>query len=453
MIQMQLSEAAAVTNGVLHGNDVEFSGVSTDSRTTKSGDLFVALNGPNFDGHDWVSHAAEAGAKASLIQRQLECQIPTVEVADTLAALGALASAWRQRFDIPVIGVTGSAGKTTVKEMIGAVMRRNFDALVTAGNLNNEIGVPLTLFRLGPDTEVAVVEMGASKRGDIAYLAKLAQPQIGIVTLCAPAHLEGFGDVQTVAETKGEMFANLSPAGTAIVNNEDQFAGLWRSLAADRTILSFGKDGDVCAQDIQVEAESSSFRLITPGGQASCRIPLGGRHNVNNALAAAAACVAAGIDLDSIVAGLNVVDAAPGRLNFIAGIHGCRVIDDTYNANPASMKAALDVLAAYPGEKWFVLGDMGELGAEAGQLHQQVAQQAAAAGVSRLFAVGPLSRAACDVFEKDALHFESSSDLADAVDNELQAAVTTPTILVKASRAMALDRVVQRLSRMGAEPC
>lgn len=453
MIELRTSEAALAVNGRVSGRDTGFSGVTTDSRSTVPGQLFVALHGPNFDGHDWLGQAADAGAVAAMIDKPMDAEIPVITVEDTRRGLGALASFWRDQFDIPVIGITGSAGKTTVKEMVGAILAEQGNPLITRGNLNNDIGVPLTLFRLGKSTTAAVIEMGANKAGDISYLTRIAKPQFGVVTLCAPAHLEGFGDLETIARTKGELFEHLAESGTAVVNNEDTYAGLWKSLAGRRSIVTFGDGGDVRAEKISVGAAGSSFLLVTPEGSARCIIATSGRHNVNNALASAAIALAVGVGIDQIVAGLARARPAPGRLNFRAGIGGSRVIDDSYNANPASMRAALHVLAAQSGEKWLVMGDMGELGPTSSTLHAEVATQAVNAGVTRLYGLGQHTANTCAAFGAGAEHFQDIDDLSESVVSALERADVAPVVLIKASRAMALDKVVKNLESGSETQC
>jgi UDP-N-acetylmuramoyl-tripeptide--D-alanyl-D-alanine ligase len=332
VIAMSLSQAADALEGHRHGDDDRFFGVSTDSRTVAAGELFFALRGPHFDGHDMLFEVAQAGAAAAVVEHtvtQPPCQIT---VRNTRAGLGRLASIWRRQFNVPMIGVTGSAGKTTVKEMLGAIMRERGPTLVTHGNLNNDIGVPLTLFGLGSEHQAAVIEMGASRRGDIAVLSAIARPTIGLITLCAPAHLEGFGDVDTVARTKGEIVAGLDRDGVAVINNEDAFAPLWRELADSRRIISFGDGGEVSARSVVTADAQTRFRLCYAAGEIDVALACKGRHNVLNAMAAAAAALAADATLEQISHGLAAFRPLTGRLMPRAGIGGARLYDDSYGA-------------------------------------------------------------------------------------------------------------------------
>ncbi len=448
MMAMQLSEAANVLDGQLTGADVAFNGVSTDSRTLSAGSLFFALHGPNFNGHAWVEAARQGGAAAAAVSEPCETSLPRITVDDTRLALGRLSADWRSRFDLPVIGITGSNGKTTVRAMLSAILAKCGRALATQGNLNNDIGLPLTLARLGAEDRFAILEMGANHPGEIDYLAGLARPTIAVVTNAGPAHLEGFGDVAGVARAKGELFARLAVDGVAIINADDVYAPLWRELAAHCNIVEFGLDAD-CAVTARwsADASGSDIELHTPKGNTQFRLPLPGRHNVMNALAASAAAQAAGAGLDAIGAGLAGLQPVAGRFN----IHHLRdevtVIDDTYNANPGSLQAALDMLALSGGERWLVLGDMGELGDTGEALHAAAGRSARAAGVNRLFGLGELARVAVSSFGKQGAAFDSLDELLAALQADLHGPLH---ILVKGSRRMRLERVIEALlSREG----
>ena len=447
MMALQLSRAAEVLDGELQGPDVRFEGVSTDSRSVEPGNLFVALVGERFDGHEYLAQAAGRGAAAAAVCREVPAELPLVRVADTRRALGRLAAFWRRRFEIPLVAVTGSNGKTTVKEMTAAILGAGREVLATRGNLNNDIGVPLTLFRLDERHRAAVIEMGANHPGEIAWLTTIAAPTVAVITNAGPAHLEGFGSLEGVAEAKGEIYSGLRPGGTAVVNADDAFADLWRSLAAPRDVLTFGLDrpADLSA-DWRPAGGGSRLSLRTPWGYAELELPLPGRHNVINALAASAAALAAGASLDEVVQGLGGMRAVSGRLQFLAGIAGARIIDDTYNANPASLGAALEVLAATPGEHWLVLGDMGELGPGAAELHAEAGRQAAASGVSRLFTLGELAGEAARAFDGHARAYQDREallgDLREAMHGDL-------VILVKGSRRMRMEQVVEALTGGG----
>jgi UDP-N-acetylmuramoyl-tripeptide--D-alanyl-D-alanine ligase len=444
MMTMPLSQAAQVLQAKYRGKDVTFRGISIDSRTLNEGNLFVALQGPHFDGHDYIEQARDRGAVAAAVTHLVGDAIPQVEVEDTRLALGELAAHWRSQFSMPLVAVTGSNGKTSVKEMLASILRCCGETLATEGNLNNDVGVPLTLFRLAAEHDYAVVELGANHLGEIAYLAKLAKPTVGVVTNAGPAHLEGFGDVAGVARGKGELFQQLAPDAICVINSDDAFAGLWYSMAAGRSVVRFGLSGeaDVRAADWKGDISGSDIELITPEGGASFRLPLPGRHNVMNALAAAACAVALGIAPQRIAQGLAAVHAVHGRWESLPGIHGIRLIDDTYNANPGSLHVALELLSRADGETWLVLGDMGELGEGGEQLHRGVGEEARQAGVKRLFTLGELARQAALAFGEGA---EAFTDL-DALNRRLVEVVHQGLIiLVKGSRAMHMERVVQAL--------
>jgi len=443
MMSMQLSQAAEVLSARRVSADAAFRGVSIDTRQLEPGSLFFALQGPNHDGHDYLEAARERGAAAAAVSRRAETSLPLLEVADTRLALGRLAAYWRARFALPVVAVTGSNGKTTVRSMTHAILSRAGRTLATQGNLNNDIGLPLTLFRLAPEDRYAVLEMGANHPGEIDYLAAIAQPDIAVVTNAGPAHLEGFGDVAGVARAKGEVFARLGAQGVAIINADDRYAPLWRELAAHCRIVEFGLQADAAVRATwQGDVGGSRIALHTPWGDAEFRLPLPGGHNVMNALAASAAALAAGAGLDAVVGGLESLSPVSGRFTVHRLPQGVTVIDDTYNANPGSLQAALDVLATAGGETWLVLGDMGELGSGALQLHAAAGRQARAAGVDRLFTLGELSRAAAEPFGAAAAAFDTLEELVAALRDQAHEGVH---VLVKGSRRMRMERVVQAL--------
>jgi UDP-N-acetylmuramoyl-tripeptide--D-alanyl-D-alanine ligase len=367
-----------------------------------------------------------------------------IRVPDTLQALGCLAGVWRDRFELPVIAVTGSNGKTTVKEMLAAILRVDQPLLATRGNLNNEIGLPLTLMALNSEHRMAVLEMGANHAGEIARLARLARPHVGVITQCAPAHLEGFGSIKGVARAKGELLENLDADGVAVINAEDRFASLWRRLAGSRRCLSFAVEGraDVRAEWHQ-ESTGSRIAMATPAGRIELRLALPGRHNVANAAAATAAALAVGAAPAAIAAGLEAMRPVPGRLEpkMIAG--DICVIDDTYNANPASLRAGLEVLAAFPGRHWLVLGDMAELGEDAPDYHRQAAQLVRDYRVDRLLTIGELSRLTTAGFGEGADHHGSMDALVASLGESLE---PHTTVLVKGSRSMGMERVVAALT-------
>jgi UDP-N-acetylmuramoyl-tripeptide--D-alanyl-D-alanine ligase len=437
---MTLAAAATVLQGTLRGPDATFSGVSTDTRTLAHGDLFVALVGPHFDGHGFVSEAAGKGAIGALVSRTLETDIATVQVADTRLSLGQLAAHWRRQFQIPVIAVTGSNGKTTVKNMIAAILSVTGPTLSTQGNLNNDIGVPLTLLRLKPGDRHAVIEMGMNHPGEIEYLTKLTRPTIALINNAAAAHLAGLGSVEAVARAKGEIYAGLAPDGVAVINADDAYADLWRALAAPHRVITFGLDrpADIRA-DYQLDAGGSTIHLKTPYGGISMRLSLLGRHNVLNALAASSASLAAGVSLADIQIGLEKLKSVSGRLEVKRGHNGARVLDDTYNANPGSLAAGVEVLKAASGERVLVLGDMGELGEAARDIHRRVGLLAKSLGIEHLYAVGELTHDAVEAFGQGAQHFDNHEALINSLRNDLHDGMT---VLVKGSRLMKMERVV-----------
>ena len=443
MMAMQLSEAAQVLAGRYTGTDVPFLGVSTDTRQLQPGSLFFALQGPNFDGHGFVEAAREQGAVAAAVTRCCQSVLPQIEVADTRLALGSLSAHWRQQFSLPVIAITGSNGKTTVRAMTAAVLAQCGRTLATQGNLNNDIGLPLTLARLGDDDRFAVLEMGANHPGEIDYLAAIAQPSIAVITNAGPAHLEGFGDLEGVAQAKGELFARLGAAGVAVINADDAFAPLWRKLAGHCRVVEFGLQAAEVTADWQGDTTGSDIRLHTPAGSVDLRLSLPGRHNVMNALAACAVAQAAGADLDAVRLGLESLSPVAGRFNIHSLPGGVTLIDDTYNANPESLQVALDVLALADGDSWLVLGDMGELGAGAAALHRAAGRMAREAGVTRLYGLGELAQAAVAAFDGPGGAFSTMDELLATLRNELSAPLH---ILVKGSRRMRMERVIAALS-------
>jgi len=437
-MMMRLSEAAQALHGHVVGDDAAFDAVSTDSRSVQAGDLFVALRGEHFDGHAYVTECLQRGAAAALVTQAVDGAGPQLVVADTRLALGQLAEYWRGRFAIPLAAVTGSNGKTTVKEMLAAILRAAAGGeeavLATQGNLNNDIGLPMTLLKLRAQHRYAVAEMGMNHAGEIAYLSGIGKPNVALINNAMPAHLEALGSVEGVARAKGEIFQGLVQDGVAIINADDPFAPLWCELAAPHQVVSFGLEqaADVSA-DYHLNADGSEIVLKTPQGRATVHLSAAGLHNVRNALAATAAALAIGVALDAVVDGLQQFSGAKGRLQRKAGLDGCTVIDDTYNANPASMRAAIDVLAACPGKRVLVLGDMGELGADAEPLHGEIGQYARAAGLDGLLTLGQMSRA------YGGTHFDTPEQLAEVLRPQLD---NTTTVLVKGSRFMRMECVV-----------
>ncbi|PKO34159.1 MAG: UDP-N-acetylmuramoyl-tripeptide--D-alanyl-D-alanine ligase [Betaproteobacteria bacterium HGW-Betaproteobacteria-7] len=443
-----LSQVAAATGGRLCGADPALSGVTTDTRAVLPGQLFIALRGERFDAHDFLDQAVAAGAAALLVAdaSKLPAGIPAVVVADTRLALGALAAAWRANFVLPVIAVTGSNGKTTTKEMIADILKAAFgDAvLATRGNFNNDIGLPLTLLGLNASHRAAVIEMGMNHPGEIAYLAPLGAPTVALVTNAQRAHLEGMGDLDEVAREKGSIFGGLGAGGVAVINADDAYADFWRGMAAPHSVRSFAIDhpADVHGQ-VRQHGLETQLTLSAPEGEGELRLRVAGRHNARNAVAAAAACLAAGIPLADVVAGLETFAGVKGRLQRRVGRQGAEILDDTYNANPDSVRAGIDVLAATIGRKIFVLGDMGEIGEASGQYHDEIGGYAKSQGIDRLFALGDASQQAVRNFGDGARHFCNIEKLLAAVDKELG---PDTTVLVKGSRFMKMERVADALA-------
>ncbi len=445
---MTLSELAVAVDGRHSGKDVLFSGVSINGRSIKSGDLYVAIKGERFDGHDFIQQASQAGAVGSLVEQAESIENPSVSVEQTRLALGMLGRYWRQRFDFPVVAITGSNGKTTVKELTTAVLARRYSTLATVGNLNNELGVPLTLLKLREQHQAAVIEMGANHPGEIAYLANLALPTIGLVTNAGAAHLEGFGDLQGVANAKGELFSALPNDATAILNHDDNFYSTWKLLAGDRQTLSFGlsEQADVRATNIEMthttQGICSQFQLEYQDQSQLVNLPLSGMHNVANGLAAAAVGIAAGLSLVEIADGIASVKPVAGRLQILSGLHHSIVVNDSYNANPSSFEAALQAMQAFGTECWCVLGDFGELGEQGQFLHQQLAQQAKKYGIKRLFATGELTKLTVAEFGDGATFYPSQDALIKALKQQLNKGIV---VLIKGSRAQKLENVVEAI--------
>ncbi|MCD5971759.1 UDP-N-acetylmuramoyl-tripeptide--D-alanyl-D-alanine ligase [Pseudomonas phytophila] len=444
---LSLSELTTVLDARLVGDDRTFDGVSIDSRAIKPGQLFVALTGPRFDGHDYLEQVAAKGAVGALVEREIpDAALPQLVVLDTRKALAQLGALNRNAFvDRPVAAITGSSGKTTVKEMLASVMRTRGPVLATRGNLNNELGVPLTLLELAPEYSAAVIEMGASRVGEIAFTVSLTKPHVALITNAGTAHVGEFGGPDKIVEAKGEILEGLDSFGVAVLNKEDKAFPIWAARAGDRRIVSFAiadQSADFHAQELSLDARGCpGFMLNSPLGSAAVQLNLLGTHNVANALAAAAAGHAMGVDLNGIVAGLNAVQPVKGRTVAQLGLNGVRVIDDTYNANPSSINAAVDILTGFSGRTVLVLGDIGELGDWAEQGHRDVGAYASGK-VSALYAVGPLMAHAVSAFGEHARHFANQTDLIAALGAEQD---PQTTILIKGSRSAAMENVVAAL--------
>lgn len=443
---MDMQRAARAVGGTVHGPQARFSGVTTDSRRVCGGDLFVALKGERFDGNDHVHEAIARGAAAAMTSRVVEADLPIAQivVGDTRLALGRLAADWRTRFALPLVALTGSNGKTTVKEMLAAILAARCGdraaVLATEGNLNNDIGMPLTLLRLRERHRYAVIEMGMNHAGEIDYLTRIARPTVALVNNAQRAHVGILGSVRAIARAKGEIYAGLGASGIAIVNHDDPNAGYWTRLNAGRRVITFGLGEGA---EVRATLEGTQVRVVTPVDAFLARLQVPGEHNVRNALAACAAAHALEIAPAAMQAGLAAFAGVPGRLQRRRGRAAGWVIDDSYNANPESMKAAIGVLAAETGRRVLVMGDMGELGAQAASMHAEVGEFARASGVEALFALGDASRAAAEAFGAGARSFASVDELVAAARREAAAGAT---VLVKGSRFMQMERVADALA-------
>ena len=443
-----LSQFCADAGGQLVGADASWSGVCIDTRKLQPGDLFIALRGEHVDGHDYVAAAAAAGAAGALVERPVSaCTIPQVLVANVEQSLQQAAAAHRSRFSGPVVAVAGSNGKTTTKEMVRSILARRWQVLATRGNLNNHLGVPLTLLSLDGSHEAAVIEIGANHPGEVAFLTTLVRPQVGLVTNAGAEHLEGFGSLEGVARAEGELFAGLASTATAIINADDEFAALWEELRGQAQRADFGFAATAQVRIVGWDAGVGgvqTFKLVTSAGEVSVRLPLLGRHNAVNAAGAAAAALAAGVSLEEVAAGLAAVEPVPGRLVMRRAIGGARLIDDTYNANPSSVAVGLDLLSSYGGERWLVLGEMGELGEHTAAAHTVAGELARAAGVSRLFALGAPTKLSAVAFGSGAECHASGEALAQSLVAALRAhgAPREVTVYVKGSRMNRLEKVV-----------
>ncbi len=440
---MSLQQAAQAVNGECHGGDVHFDAVSIDTRTLVAGSLYVAIRGERLDGHQFISAAEQAGACCLMVDNLQQSDLPQLLVKDCRLALGQLASYWRETLGVPVVAITGSNGKTSVKEMIASILAQDGEVYATRGNLNNDYGVPLTLLSLKPEHQYAVVEMGANHPGEIAYLTALAKPDVALVNNAGSAHLEGFGSAEGVARAKGEIYGGLSESGVAIINRDDHFASYWREICQEHKVITFGLESaaDVSAR-WQGSDLGSELEVETPLGGFGCHLALPGEHNIRNALAAISCAVALGIDLEKIKCGLQAMQSVKGRLQRLAGANGANLIDDTYNANPNSFIAAIKVLSSCEGRRILVMGDMAELGENANVLHAEVGEQARAAGIDALYTLGEKSSAAYQTFAGDGHHYIEQQKMIEGLQKELTEGTT---ILIKGSRSMAMERVVAAL--------
>ncbi|HNQ04396.1 MAG TPA: UDP-N-acetylmuramoyl-tripeptide--D-alanyl-D-alanine ligase [Thiobacillaceae bacterium] len=451
---MKLRAAAQAIGAHATGPDVEFTRVETDTRGLTPGCLFVALRGMHFDGHAFAAQALQQGAAAVMVAAGSGLDlVPALVVDDTRLALGRLAAWHRACMPARLAAITGSNGKTTVKEMLAAICQAEAGeaaVLATRGNLNNDIGVPLTLLGLTPAHRYAVIEMGMNHPGELDYLTHLARPDVALVNNALRAHLEGLGSVRAVARAKGEIYAGLRDGGVAILNADDPHAGLWREMNLGRRMLCFGHEAhaQVRIVDEGQDPHARVVHLLTPAGPITAMLQVPGAHNRRNAAAAAAAALALDIPADAIARGLAAYAGTRGRLQYHACPGGGQLIDDSYNANPDSVLAAIGVLAGQPGHRILVLGDMGELGPDAAALHREVGEKARAAGIQTLLCLGDLSRNTAQGFGAGALHCTDMQTLLATLRPALGASTS---VLVKGSRAMRMERVVQSLLKD--EPC
>ncbi|WJG08732.1 UDP-N-acetylmuramoyl-tripeptide--D-alanyl-D-alanine ligase [Aliiglaciecola sp. LCG003] len=446
MITVTLEWVAEQVDGRLIGENRSITGVSTDTRTIAPGDLFIALVGPNFDGHKFVAAAIKQGALASIVSQPIESDLPYILVEDTKLALGALSAAVKAKVAPKTVGITGSSGKTTVREMVTAILSRIGNVLSTKGNFNNDIGVPLTLLRLEPKHDFAVIEMGANHLGEIAYTTNLVKPDVATIVNAAAAHLEGFGSLLGVARAKSEIFKGLNEKGIAILNLDSQFHQFWSGKLKHQPTLSFSmsENSDFYAEDITLGLDGcAQFLLNTPQGNIHLNLALPGEHNVSNALVAAALAMSVGAGLDDVKFGLQNMQQVAGRLQVKQLTNQVKILDDTYNANVSSVNAAIDLLSSFSGHRILILGDMGELGEKARYYHEQVGLHAKHKMIDSLLTVGVLSQSASDGF--GGKHFSDKSKLVDYVNELLAKEQRDITILVKGSRSARMEEVVKAL--------
>lgn len=445
---MMMSQIAEALGASLHGDDVMIMGVSKDTRDIHAGDLYVALKGERFDGHLFVAEANSSGAVGALVSNSQSVDVPQVQVDDTRIALGQLAAYWRKKFTGKLIGITGSNGKTSVKEMCRKILTDHSDVsevLSTKGNLNNDIGLPMMLLELTDQHQFAVIEMGANHVGEVDYLASIARPDVAVVTNAGPAHLEGFGSLENIAKAKAEIYKGLSASGVAVINLDDAFSSLWidycSEYSAGKSVVTFSMQDDSADVFAKLTADNC-YQIITSDDRADLQLKVPGKHNVMNALAAIAATSSLEVPLQDIVASLSEFENIQGRLTAVNAEAGFRVIDDTYNANPLSVSAAIDVLADMQADTVLVLGDMAELGEDADRLHGEIGVKAKDAGIKALYATGKLSESTVAAFGENGFYFKNKNDLINTLIKDLTA---DEVVLVKGSRSAAMEEVVERI--------
>ena len=454
---LTLSQIAASLGIELSGEDCSFSQVSINTRTVAKGDLFVAIKGENFDAHDYLEQAEEKGACALVSEKPVKLALPHLQVKDTRIALGHIASLWRDAFSLPVVAITGSCGKTTVKEMTTAIFKfAQQQVLATKGNLNNDIGVPLTLLRLNKKHKMAVIEIGANHIGEIEQLVNYVKPDVAVITNVEHAHIEGFGSIEGVAEAKAEIYKGLRKNGTAVINADDAFSDYWKNHCQSKQLtFALDKSADISA-DYTALGNGFDLTIKTPAGEKNITLKQYGKHNIYNALAATAVALSSGCTLDQIKSGLESFTNISGRLEQKQGIAGAIIFDDSYNANPGSVKAGIDAIQQLDGDAVLILGDMGELGETSAKLHYKLGIDAVNMGIKKLFTVGINSRETCNGFNSviqkhtnnhfNALHFSHKDELIHKVkDYLLHSSNSRQIVLVKGSRSMAMESVVDAL--------
>lgn len=448
MISTTLDWIAGKVDGSLQGENLEISSVSTDTRKIVAGDLFIALTGPNFDGHEFIQQAIDKGAIAAVVDHWVDASIPQIKVSDTKIALGKLGAAVKEEVNPRTVGITGSCGKTTVKEMVASILSCRGNVLATEGNFNNDIGVPLTLLRLDKTHDFAVVEMGANHRGEIAYTCGLVNPDVSTIVNAAASHLEGFGSLLGVARAKGEIFKGLRDGGKAILNLDSQFYEFWKGKSAHAVQETFSMEqpADYMPEEVTLGMNGcAQFDLRTPQGSVWVDLPIPGMHNVNNALVAAALAMSVGATLEDVKMGLQNMQQIHGRLNVKQLTNQVRLLDDTYNANVASVNAAIDLLGSFSGRRILVLGDMAELGEKARYYHEQVGEYALQGGIDRMYTLGVLSQHSSDMMEARGKHFTDVDELVAQMTDDLRNEKCDLSILVKGSRSAKMERVVSAL--------
>ena len=447
---LTLSALATATGGKIFGEDVSINSYCTDSRKIIPNSVYFCLRGERFDGHDFISDAIDQGVSALVCEEQSDADVPQLVVTDSRRAFGLYANLWRRQLTLSVIGVTGSNGKTTVKQLLAGVFEQAGQVHFTRANDNNEIGVPQTLLALTKEHDYAVVEMGASAIGEIEWLGSLVVPSVAVITNASAAHLEGFGDAQSVAVEKAHIYKSLSDEGVAVINADDKNCDYWLSVCEGKKVITFGKAGEVTARRI---GDDSGIAIEYNGQTVNCDYALCGEHNVQNAAAAAACAIAAGLPLSVIADGLSTAEPVAGRLNTLSMASGITVIDDTYNANPASTRAAIDVLVQSNGQRLMVLGDLLELGADEVEHHQSIGEYARTLGVDRLFTFGDLAQHAAHTFGERGDSFQHKAQLIDALNEEISNDEISGdcTVLVKGSRSMKMEEVVAAVTAVFAD--